>query len=290
MDGPGGDMDVRPGSELMMAMGGPPSDHPGSRGSGGPGGSGMQMMGMRPGSAAMMMGMGGPQDMMNGMMGPGGGGGDGMMMIGPDGMPVMMTDFDPHGFPPPDMMGGPGGRMPPGGVPQRMMGPPGGGDMPPGMRYDVGSGQMIRMGRPPRNEMEFRMMQAGGGAPYPQGMRNGGGMPPDRQQQMMMMGGGPPGGMPPSSSVGGMPPGSEFGPVGSMSGPMPMDGGPGGAHFHQFQQQLYATKGQQGPPQHPGAGPPSPMSMMMDSRGGGPPFSNYDPDPGRPSVRFGPPQ
>jgi hypothetical protein len=222
---------------------------------------------MRPGSAAMMMGMGpGPE---NGMMGPNDGG---MMMMGPggDGMGGMMGmpgDFDPRNCPP-EMMNA--HRM--GQMGARMMGP---GDM--GVRYDGGGPMMPgRMNRPPRSEMEFRMM--GGmdpqirGGPYAQGMRNGG--VPDRQMMMMMGGSGP--------NPGSMQPG-DFGP--GMGGPQMSGMGPvDGAQFQQFQQQLYATKGH-----HPQQGPPSPMSMMMESRGGGPGYSGYDSMQNGPPLRFGPP-
>lgn len=280
------DMGMRPGSDLMMAMG---PNEGGMRQVGGPMMMGMNpgdnnmrpggpdvMMGMpgaesrmRPGSAAMMMGMGPGPD--NGMMGPGDGG---MMMMGPggDGMGMMGMpgEFDPRGCPP-EMMNA--HRMGPMGP--RMMGP---GDM--GMRYD-GAGPMVpvRMNRP-RAEMDFRMM--GGmepsirGGPYAPGMRNGGMCPPDRQM-MMMMGGGP-------NAVGPTMQSGEFGP--GMGGPQMGGMGPvDGAQFQQFQQQLYATKGH-----HPQQGSPSPMPMMMDSRGGGgPSFTGYDSIQNGPPLRFGPP-
>lgn len=277
--GPDGNM--RPGSALMMGMGpGEMRSRPDmmmmeqmemmrpdmmqmGMGDGGmrpmgmnPGGA--ELMGgevrMRPGSATMMMGMDGP------LMGPGESGG--MMMMGPGGEVMSMNEFDPRGCPP-DMMNS-SHRMGP-----RMMSPQP--DSNPGgtMRYND-AGHMLRMNRP-RAELDFRMlsgMESNMRGPFGGPMRNGG-CTPDRQMMMMMNSGGP------------MQPG-DFGP--GMGPPLgPNDG----AHFQQFQQQLYATKGH-----HPQQGPPSPsMMMMMDSRSGGPAgnFAQFDTMQNGPPVRYGPP-
>jgi len=286
------EMGMRPGAEMMMGMG--PGD--GSRLSGGPvmmnEGGGMRpgpqdMIGMslgdgrmRPGSAAMMAGMGpGASEgaaMMNPMnpSDPGG-----MIMMGPggEGMPMMgpmnpAMDFDPRA----EMMNAQ--RM--GAMGPRMMSP-----NDPGMRYDGASPMMqMRMNRPPRGELDFRMMGGGmepgvRGVQYAPGIRNGGMYPQDRQSMMMIMGGGGAGPNP-----GGPMSANEFGP--GMGPPMgPSDG----AQFQQFQQQLYAAKGGGHHPQQ--GGPPSPgMMMMMDSRAGaGGNFPGFDPIQNGPPVRFGPP-